>query len=180
MGAGVLQRAELDILHVELALQHVAVGGDRIRVLDHHGQLGERLAHANLLGLTHGKRAGDNLTHLLHRSHQRGVILQHSTQFGGFAGQLILQERPVGQMHGFATGQAAPHGFGFHRSQRGQHAHEGFEHGVQRVERVLIARTETFAVVADVPVGQHVDEVARRIARVGNVEVVQRMLGLLH
>ena len=69
LGAGVLQRAELDILHVELALQHVAVGGDRIRVLDHHGQLGERLAHANLLGLTHGKRAGNNLTHLLHRVH---------------------------------------------------------------------------------------------------------------
>ena len=83
-------------------------------------------------------------------------------------------------MHGFAASQAAPHGFSLHRSQRSQHAHEGFQHGVQRVERVLVTGTETFAVVADVPVGQHVDEVARRIARVGNVEVVQRMLGLLH
>ena len=82
-------------------------------------------------------------------------------------------------MHGFATGQATPHGFRFHRSKRCDHAHECFKHGVQRVERVRILVPETVTIVADVPVGEHVDEIGHGFTCVGNQEVIQRMLRLL-
>ena len=83
-------------------------------------------------------------------------------------------------MHGLAAGQAAPHGLGFHRGQRRKHAHERFKHGVQRVERGRILVPEAVTGVADVPVGEHVDEVGDRIAGVGNRELVQRLLGGQH
>ncbi len=82
-------------------------------------------------------------------------------------------------MHGFAAGQTAPYGFGLHRGERRHDAHECLEHGVQRVERVLVLVPETVAGVADVPVGEHVDEVGDRVAGVGDQELVECGLGLL-
>ena len=81
-------------------------------------------------------------------------------------------------MHGFASGQAAPHGFGFHRGKRRKDAHEHLKHGVQGVERVLVFLPEAVAVVADVPVSEHVDEVGHGVACIGDQELVQRGLGL--
>ena len=83
-------------------------------------------------------------------------------------------------MHRFAAGQTTPHCFRFHRSKRCDHAHECFKHGVQRVERVLILVPETVTIVADVPVGEHVDEVGHGFACVRNQEVIQRMLRLFN
>ena len=75
-------------------------------------------------------------------------------------------------MHGFTASQAAPHRLRLHRGQWREHAHERLEHGVQRVERVLVLIPEPVARVADIPVGEHVDEVGDLVARVGDLKRV--------
>ena len=179
-GTSILHRAEFDILDVELGLQQLVVGLDCVHILGHHSELGERLAHADLGGLAQGQSAGNDLAHLLHRGDQSRIVNQNATKFGIRTGLLVHYIRPVGQMHGLATGQATPHGLGFHRSKRRKHAHERLKHGVQRVERVRILVPEAVTGVADVPIGEHVDEVGDRIAGVGNRELVQRLLHTLH
>ena len=179
MGFGIFKRAQFNVLHVQFGFENLVVCGHGGSVFHHNGQLGQRLAHANLLRLTHRQGAGHDLAHLLHRINQSRIVNKHTAQFARFASLLVGKERPVGQMHGFATGQTTPHGFRFHRSKRRDHAHECFKHGVQRVERVRILVPETVTIVADVPVGEHVDKIGHGFTCIGNQEVIQRMLRLL-
>ena len=177
---GLIQRAQLYGLDVELGLQDILIGAHRIRVLGDHGHAGQRLTHADLLRLAQRERGGHHLTHLLHRIHQRRVIHQHAAQLGRLSGLRVHQRRPIGQMHGFAAGQAAPHSLGLHRGERGEHAHERLQRGVQRVERVPVLIPEPVAGVADVPVGQQVDVIGHRVACVGDRKLVERLGRRLH
>ena len=75
-------------------------------------------------------------------------------------------ERPVGQVHRAPAGEAAPDLLGDERHQRCGDAADRLEHRVEGVEGLgRVAVPEALARAADVPVGQHVEEAARRVAR---------------
>ena len=159
VGGGILQRRELDVLDVELGLQQIVVRLDGLHVPGHHGELGKGLAHADLGGLAQGQSAGNDLADLLHRGDQSRIVNQNATKFGIRTGLLVHHERPIGQVA--RTRHRSDHATRtrLHRGERRKHAHERLKHGVQRVERGSVLIPETVTGVADIPVGEHVDEV---------------------
>ena len=74
-------------------------------------------------------------------------------------GGKLLGVGPVGEVHAALAGQAAVERLGDQRQQRRSDLGTSVDqHGVQRVDRVLIAGPEPVAAAADVPVGERVEE----------------------
>ena len=82
------------------------------------------------------------------------------------------QHGPVGQVHGAPTGQAPPDLLAHQRRQRRHDLGEHPQHGGQGVEGGRLAVGEALARGAQVPVGEHVEEVADRGAGPGDVVAV--------
>ena len=108
---------------------------------DCHGQLLQRLAHANLLLLAQCRTGGADLTHGLHEGQQVRLVGE-----GGCLG-------PVGQVHGAFTGEAAVDFLAAERQQGRGNLRHGHQRGVEGVERVGVLIEEALAGATHVPVG---------------------------
>ena len=100
----------------------------------------------------------------------------------GSAGRAV-RIGPVGEVHRPAAGQAAPDLLGRERQQWGDGPGDDLQRGVEGVERRgrrraqrVVGVPEPVSRAADVPVGQHVEEPAHGVARIGDLVGVQ--LGL--
>ncbi len=140
-------------------------GSSARRLGSHDRQLGERQARPQAPGLAQAGRRRADLAGPVHRDDELVV------------GRQVVDRRVVGEVHRPLAGQPAPDLLGDERQQRGRGARDGLERRPQRVERrerlVGLAAPEPVAGAADVPVRQHVEEAAHRVARGGDLVGVE-------
>ena len=155
---------QIDVFDVDLVGDDGTERRERFRVASRDRQAGQRLAHPA------ARRPCATADDALHTSRTRSIAVDERRRFGQ-----VARRRPVGEVHaGVVADETAIHGFGRQRQQRrGDLTHRG-EHRPEDVERNRIARPESFARPAHVPVGQRVEERADRATRCEQVVRVHR------
>ena len=162
-----------DRLDVELVGDDRRERLERRRVGRHHGQSGQRQPHPQVLGLAQRGPDRTDGARPVHRGDE-GVV---GGQVGG--------RRPVGEVHRPPAGETTPDLLRHERQQRCGHPGEHLQRRVEGVERLVCRAArralgvgrrapgtgvpEAFPAPPDVPVGEHVDELAHALAGAGNV-----------
>ncbi len=155
--------AELDLLHVELVGEQLGQrfdGGVGVGPGEHG--LGERQPNPESLRFAQCERRRDGVKKQIHGRDEVGI------------GWQCVDRRPIFEVDRSFTDETLPDLLGDHRHEWSQHLREIQQHGVERVEGIVIDRAalgvpEALSAASDVPVGERIEVALDGVAGTGEV-----------